>query len=159
MIHNLFSTLPTFKNLGDLKAGLNVVLAQKTEGASSKQTRNRAGKTSFIETVHFLTGSEAGPDSIVRTPELAEYTFGMDFDLKNARTVVERTHMAGDDVLAVPGGVVQRLGTDAAGGFAAQRVVVAQMFFLRQGSKAVGPGEGAHPEKGQNHRPGKQPSQ
>lgn len=91
MIHHLFSTLPTFKNLGDLKPGLNVLLAQKTEGASSKQTRNRAGKTSFIETVHFLTGSEAGPDSIFRTSELAEYTFGMDFDLKDARTVVERS--------------------------------------------------------------------
>lgn len=91
MIHHLFSTLPTFKNLGDLKPGLNVLLAQKTEGASSKQTRNRAGKTSFVETVHFLTGSEAGPDSIFRTPELAEYTFGMDFDLKDARTVVERS--------------------------------------------------------------------
>ncbi len=91
MIHHLFSTLPTFKNLGDLKPGLNVLLAQKTEGASSKQTRNRAGKTSFIETVHFLTGSEAGPDSIFRTPELAEYTFGMDFDLKDTRTVVERS--------------------------------------------------------------------
>lgn len=38
---------------------------------------------------------------------------------------------------------------------APQHVVVAQVFFLRQGSKAVGPGEGAHPEKGQNHRPGK----
>ena len=41
----------------------------------------------------------------------------------------------------------------------AQHVVVAQMFFLRQGGKAVGPGKGAHPEKGQNHRPGKKPSQ
>lgn len=94
MIHNLFSTLPTFKNLGDLKPGLNVLLAQKTEGATSKQTRNRAGKTSFIETVHFLTGSEAGPDSIFRTPELAEHTFGMDFDLKDARTVIERSGSA-----------------------------------------------------------------
>ncbi|MGP1681288.1 MAG: ABC-three component system protein, partial [Giesbergeria sp.] len=94
MIHNLFSTLPTFKNLGDLKPGLNVLLAQKTEGSTSKQTRNRAGKTSFIEAVHFLTGSEAGPDSIFRTPELAEYTFGMDFDLKDARTVVERSGSA-----------------------------------------------------------------
>ena len=94
MIHNLFSTLPTFKNLGDLKPGLNVLLAQKTEGASSKQTRNRAGKTSFVETVHFLTGSEAGPDSIFRTAELAQYTFGMDFNLKNARTVVERSGSA-----------------------------------------------------------------
>ncbi|CNI51044.1 ABC-three component system protein [Yersinia intermedia] len=91
MIHHLFSTLPTFKNLGDLKQGLNVLLAQKTEGASSKQTRNRAGKTSFVETVHFLTGSEAGPDSIFRTSELAEYSFGMDFDLKDVRTVVERS--------------------------------------------------------------------
>lgn len=91
MIHNIFSTLPTFKNLSDLKPGLNVLLAQKTEGASSKQTRNRAGKTSLIEVVHFLTGSDAGKGSIFRTPELAEYTFGMDFDLKDARTVVERS--------------------------------------------------------------------
>ena len=94
MIHNLFSMLPTFKNLGELKPGLNVLLAQKTEGASSKQTRNRAGKTSFVETVHFLTGSEAGPDSIFRTPELVGYTFGMDFDLKDARTVVQRSGSA-----------------------------------------------------------------
>ena len=91
MIHDIFSTLPTFKNLSDLKPGLNVLLAQKAEGATSKQTRNRAGKTSFIEVVHFLTGSDAGMDSIFRTPELAEYTFGMDFDLKDARTVVERS--------------------------------------------------------------------
>ena len=94
MIHNIFSTLPTFKNLGDLTPGLNVLLAQKTEGASSKQTRNRAGKSSFVELVHFLTGSEAGPDSIFRTPDLAEYTFGMDFDLGDARTVVERSGSA-----------------------------------------------------------------
>ena len=94
MIHNIFSTLPTFKNLGDLTPGLNVLLAQKTEGASSKQTRNRAGKSSFVELVHFLTGSEAGPDSIFRTLDLGEYTFGMDFDLGDARTVVERSGSA-----------------------------------------------------------------
>jgi len=94
LIHNIFSTLPTFKNLGDLTPGLNVLLAQKTEGASSKQTRNRAGKSSFVELVHFLTGSEAGPESIFRTPDLAEYTFGMDFGLGDARTVVERSGSA-----------------------------------------------------------------
>jgi len=91
LIHHLFSTLPSFKNFGDLKPGLNVLLAQKTADATSKQTRNRAGKTSFTEVVHFLTGSEAGPDSIFRTPELAEYTFGMDFDLNDTGTVVERS--------------------------------------------------------------------
>jgi uncharacterized protein YydD (DUF2326 family) len=91
LIHNIFSTLPTFKDLGDLTSGLNVLLAQKTEGASSKQTRNRAGKSSFVELVHFLTGSEAGPDSIFRTPDLTKYAFGMEFDLGDSRTVVERS--------------------------------------------------------------------
>ncbi len=85
MIRHLFSTLPIFKNLGDLKPGLNMLLAQKTGGATSKKTRNRAGKTSFTEVVHFLTGWEPGPDSIFRTPELAEYTFGMDFYLRDRR--------------------------------------------------------------------------
>lgn len=91
MIHHIFSTLPSFKNLGELRSGLNVLLAQKTEGATTKQTRNRAGKTSFIELVHFLLGADAGPDSIFRTSKLAEHTFGMDFDLKSERTVVERS--------------------------------------------------------------------
>ncbi|WP_321958128.1 ABC-three component system protein [Paraburkholderia bannensis] len=91
MIHQIFSSLPSFKNLGNLRLGLNVLLAQKTEGATSKQTRNRAGKTSFVELVHFLLGADAGTESIFRIPELVEHTFGMDFDLKSERTVVERS--------------------------------------------------------------------
>lgn len=91
MIHHIFSTLPSFKNLRDLKPGLNVLLAEKIAGATNKQTRNRAGKTSFVELVHFLLGADAGPESIFRTPELAEHTFGIDFDLKSERTVVERS--------------------------------------------------------------------
>jgi uncharacterized protein YydD (DUF2326 family) len=91
LIRHVFSTLPTFKNLGDLKPGLNVILAQKSEGASTKQTRNRAGKSSFVELIHFLTGSEAGPESIFRVPELAEFSFGMNFDLKDEGTGVERS--------------------------------------------------------------------
>lgn len=91
MIHHIMSTLPSFKNIGDLKPGLNVLLAQKNKGATTKQTRNRAGKTSFVELVHFLLGADAGPESIFRTPELAEHTFGIDFDLKSERTIVERS--------------------------------------------------------------------
>ena len=54
MIHRMFSSLLTFKEL-EFKPGLNVLIAQKEAGASDKQTRNRAGKTSLIEIVHFLT--------------------------------------------------------------------------------------------------------
>lgn len=91
MIHSISSTLPSFKNLYDLKPGLNVLLAKKSEGATAKQTRNRAGKTSLIEIVHFLTGSDAGKDSIFRTPDLNPQSFKMDFDLKSGRTFVERS--------------------------------------------------------------------
>ena len=68
MIYSISSSLPSFKNFFDLKPGLNVLLAEKSAGVTVKQTRNRAGKTSLIEIIHFLTGSDAGKDSIFRTP-------------------------------------------------------------------------------------------
>ncbi len=91
MIHSIFSTLPTFKKLCDLRPGLNVLLAEKTKGASSKQTRNRAGKTSFVEIVNFLMGATAEKNSIFKTPELIDHAFGIDFDMQSVRTVVERS--------------------------------------------------------------------
>lgn len=90
MIHRIFSSLPTFKTL-EFKSGLNVLIAQKEAGASEKQTRNRAGKTSLIEIVHFLTGSDPGKDSLVRSEALANETFGMEFDLSAERVLVERS--------------------------------------------------------------------
>ena len=114
MIHHIFSTLPSFKNIGELRSGLNVILAQKTEGATTKQTRNRAGKTSFVELVHFLLGADAGPESIFRTPELIEQVFGMDFSLKSVRRTVERSggSKAKIFVTAPPAGKVKYSATE-----------------------------------------------
>lgn len=89
MIHRIYSTLPTFKHL-ELRTGLNILLARKEQGATSRQTRNRAGKTSLIETVHFLTGADAGPRSLFRTEALRDESFGMEFDLGGERVSVER---------------------------------------------------------------------
>jgi len=91
LIHGVFSTLASFKTQRDLAPGLNVLLAQKLAGSTDKQTRNRAGKSSFIEIIHFLTGAEAGPETIFRTADLVEETFGIDFDLGGSRTVTERS--------------------------------------------------------------------
>ena len=90
MIHRIFSSLPSFKTL-EFQAGLNVLIAQKEAGATDKQTRNRAGKTSVIEIIHFLSGSTAGKDSLFRTAELANHTFGMEFDLSDKTITVERS--------------------------------------------------------------------
>ena len=43
MIRRVYSNLPKFKNL-TFKEGLNVLLAEKSAGATDKHTRNRAGK-------------------------------------------------------------------------------------------------------------------
>ena len=90
MIQRIYSSLSSFKSL-ELKPGLNVLIAKKEAGASDKQTRNRAGKTSLIEIVHFLTGSEAGKDSLFRSEALVNASFGMEFDLGGERLRVERS--------------------------------------------------------------------
>lgn len=90
MIHNLFSDLPTFKNL-EFKKGLNILLAQKSTGATSKQTRNRAGKSSFTEIVHFLLGGNSSKDHLMQVDAIREYKFGMTLDLVDAPIAVVRS--------------------------------------------------------------------
>jgi uncharacterized protein YydD (DUF2326 family) len=90
MIHRIYSDLPTFKELR-FRQGFNLLLAEKSVGASDKQTRNRAGKTSIIELIHFLTGANCEKDSIFRTEDLINYSFGMEFDLAGTRTIIERS--------------------------------------------------------------------
>lgn len=89
MIHSIYSSLPTFKNL-KFHSGLNVLIAEKSEGATYRQTRNRAGKTSLIEIVHFLTGAKIDRDSLFNAKELSEVTFGMNFDLAGKPVNIER---------------------------------------------------------------------
>lgn len=90
MIHRIDSSFPTFKTL-EFKPGLNILIAQKEEGSTDKQTRNRAGKTSLIEIVHFLMGSDAGKDSLFLTEPLIHASFGMMFDLDGDTLRVNRS--------------------------------------------------------------------
>jgi uncharacterized protein YydD (DUF2326 family) len=90
MIRRIYSPdLTTFKELR-FEPGLNILLAEKSEGASDKQTRNRAGKSSMVELIHFLLGSNAGKDSPFRSDALAEFTFGMELELGGEITTVQR---------------------------------------------------------------------
>ncbi|HTD66684.1 MAG TPA: ABC-three component system protein [Candidatus Limnocylindria bacterium] len=93
MIHRVYSDLPSFKALS-FHGGLNVLLAEKSQGATDRQTRNRAGKTSFVEILHFLLGRDADPKSVFRTKELESFRFGMDFDLAGQKVGVERNGKA-----------------------------------------------------------------
>ena len=90
MIRRIGSDLETFKKL-EFGPGLNVLLADKSEGASDRQSRNRAGKTSFVEIVHFLTGGNAKKDSIFRSNALKDAAFTIQMDVGGDGFTVARS--------------------------------------------------------------------
>ena len=90
MIHRIFSsTLPSFKEL-KFDSGLNVLVAEKSKDATSRQTRNAAGKSSMVEIIHFLLGGDCKKDSIFRCDDLVGHKFGLEFDLNQKKVEVER---------------------------------------------------------------------
>lgn len=93
MITRLTSSLSSFKTL-EFSPGLNVLLADKSEGATDLQTRNGAGKTSFVETIHFLTGGNAGTDSIFRSDALLNESFEVQINVGDDEVTAERSGSA-----------------------------------------------------------------
>jgi len=90
MIHLISSSLPTFKNLA-LAPGLNLIVVEMEPNATEKQTRNRAGKSSILEIVHFLLGANCLSNSIFRNQALASHSFSMQLDVGFATVTVERS--------------------------------------------------------------------
>ncbi|WP_217352506.1 ABC-three component system protein [Candidatus Viridilinea mediisalina] len=87
--------MPTFKSLS-FKPGLNILLAEKSPGASERQTRNGAGKTSLIEIIHFLMGADR--HALFKSDLFKEYYFGMDIDIRGNKLSVERSAQKSSDV-------------------------------------------------------------
>ncbi|MDE0107283.1 MAG: DUF2326 domain-containing protein [Bryobacterales bacterium] len=90
MIQKISSDLESFKTLR-FGPGLNVLLADKSRDASDRQSRNGAGKTSFVELVHFLFGGDAKPDSIFRSEALKESSFSAEVEIGGIRMSVTRS--------------------------------------------------------------------
>ncbi len=90
MIHTISSDLKTFKNL-TFKPGMNILLAEKSKGASDRQSRNGVGKSCFIELVHFLFGADVPKLSIFRSEALASSTFDAVVDIGGDTVSVARS--------------------------------------------------------------------
>jgi len=103
MILEISSSIPTFKTIR-LHRGLNVLLADTGPNTSDKRTRNSAGKTSFIEIVHFLFGSNCDKDSLFRIPELIEHSFRGTFVINGKNFVIERSGSAPSKIFLLEGG-------------------------------------------------------
>src|SRR6185312_748168 len=87
--------MPTFKNL-QFRQGLNILLADKSPGATDRQTRNGAGKSSLTELIHFLLGANSDP---MFTKTLKQYSFTMEFDLGQARRQIKRSGKAPEAII------------------------------------------------------------
>ena len=72
------------------KKGFNVVLAQRTEESTEKDSRNGTGKTSLIEIIHFCLGSTIKPGNTLRAKELEDWTFILELTLRGKEYTVYR---------------------------------------------------------------------
>lgn len=90
MIHRVYSRdLETFKNL-EFKAGLNILMADRTPSSGRRQTRNRSGKSSLVQLINMLLGGDLKKGSIFLSDALADFTFNMDLDVGPHLVRVER---------------------------------------------------------------------
>ena len=103
MILSIESSIATFKAV-HLHEGLNVLLADRLPQSTEKQTRNSAGKTSLIEIIHFLHGSDCDAESIFRKKELIEHSFRARFSIRGEKFAVERSGSDPSKIFLLEGG-------------------------------------------------------
>lgn len=89
MIHEIRANKDSFRPI-KFTAGLNVVLADRAEDSSRKDTRNGLGKSTLIEIIHFCLGARLRSARGLAVPDLAEWIFTMEISLDDERITVTR---------------------------------------------------------------------
>lgn len=102
MIRSVTSSLPTFKSV-TFGAGLNILLADVADTSTERHTRNSAGKTSLVEIVHFVLGSDVTKSSIFKHETLVEHSFSVEV-LIGQRWVRATRSGSSDDTVTIPAG-------------------------------------------------------
>jgi len=108
MIRTVSSSLPTFKTL-TFTPGLNLLLADVAKTSTDRHTRNSAGKTSLVEIIHFLLGSEATKASLFKHDALWKHSFSVEF-LLGGRWVRATRSGSQDDIVTLSAADAEALG-------------------------------------------------
>ena len=90
MIYGIRSSLSTFKSVR-FQSGLNLVVAEKSKDATSRQTRNGSGKSSLVRIIDFLLGSDCDTDSLFRYESMINEQFTLQLDLGGKQVSATRT--------------------------------------------------------------------
>ena len=89
MLRKIYSDLPSFKNV-KFHEGLNLILAEKDDTSTDGKTRNGAGKSSLVELINALLGSDIRKGNILKTPSLLYNRFGIELELSGNAITLER---------------------------------------------------------------------
>lgn len=89
MIHSVRADKASFKSV-EFQSGFNVVVAERTKDSTKRDSRNGLGKTSLIEIIHFCLGANTKPNKGLRQAPLHDWTFFLDFSVKDNRYTVSR---------------------------------------------------------------------
>lgn len=86
MIHGVYANQSSFHPV-EFTTGLNVVLAERTDTSTQKDTRNGLGKTTLIEIIDFCLGATG---KSLRIEPLKEWVFTLDITLVGNRIKASR---------------------------------------------------------------------
>ena len=89
MIHSITANHSSF-NPVEFTPGLNVILADRTETSTQKDTRNGLGKSTLIEIIHFCLGSNVQRGQGLSIEPLRDWEFTLEITLAGNRVKVTR---------------------------------------------------------------------
>jgi len=89
MIQKIYASDKRFKAV-EFQKGLNVILAERTEGSGEKDTRNGAGKTTLIDVIHFCLGADPQKLGLPLT-DIEEWEFYIDIGLCGKNITAKRS--------------------------------------------------------------------
>ena len=98
MIHSITANQPSFRAV-ELTPGLNVILADRAEESSRKDSRNGLGKSTLIEIIHFCLGAKVRRDRGLAIPALEDWAFTMEMSLPSERIAVTRAVVSPNTVV------------------------------------------------------------
>jgi len=90
MIHAVRCDKPTFRQV-NFTEGLNVVLADRTQESTAKDSRNGLGKSTLIDIIHFCLGSQVRGRTKELAEALPEWTFHLDLSVSGTRMTISRS--------------------------------------------------------------------
>jgi uncharacterized protein YydD (DUF2326 family) len=89
MIHSVSANQPTFHTV-KFTQGLNVILAERSEKSTEKDTRNGLGKSTLIEIIDFCLGSRPKKGTGLLIEPLEHWAFTLEITIKGNRVKVNR---------------------------------------------------------------------